>query len=149
MIKVHLFAFAFAFAFAMVAHAYPQAPAAGAPDEIDGTIGNDGVITITNLTTSGPGCPQGSVEISSSPITQQIDVGQLNDFRATLSPTSDQKDQSRNCNIMAQVNFPVGMKFTIEPGPFEGTATLDAGVVGHFSQTFFFSGAAQVIVSSN
>jgi len=96
------------------------------------------------ITTSGNGCAHNTVDISGSSATSQFITGQLKDFSAELSPTSNQKDQSRNCNFMVQVTYPAGMKFTIQPSNFEGYARLDPGVQGKFFQSFYFSGNAMV-----
>ncbi|TVY84976.1 putative secreted protein [Lachnellula suecica] len=100
-----------------------------------------GTINITSSSTSGNGCPQGTVSTSLSPDMQVVTFG-FDSFQTYIGPTAAQADKSKACQIHLDLQYPGGFQYAVVDAVYHGYARLDAGVTGTFLSTYFFSQAA-------
>jgi len=95
-------------------------------------------ITIVDVSTSGTGCPQGSVSTSLSPDGTVVTLG-FDSFLALIGPTAAQADKSKNCQIHLDLQYPGGFQYAVVDAVYHGYARLDPGVTGTFLSTYYFS----------
>jgi len=96
------------------------------------------LIKILDVSTSGTGCPQGSVSTSLSTDGQVVTIG-FDSFLALIGPTAAQADKSKNCQIHSNLQYPGGFQYSVVEAVYHGYARLDPGVTGTFLSTYFFS----------
>jgi len=95
-------------------------------------------IIINDTSTSGNGCPQGSVSTSLSPDSTVVTFG-FDSFQAYIGPTAAQADKSKACQIHLSLQYPGGFQYAVVDATYHGYARLDAGVTGNFLSTYYFS----------
>ncbi|KAF4634277.1 hypothetical protein G7Y89_g3834 [Cudoniella acicularis] len=98
-------------------------------------------ITIASASSSGNGCPQGSVSTSLSPDKTVITFG-FDSFQTYIGPTAVQADKTKNCQLHLSLNYPSGFQYSITDATYHGYARLDPGVTGNFLSTYYFSQSA-------
>ncbi|OCL13405.1 hypothetical protein AOQ84DRAFT_359804 [Glonium stellatum] len=110
----------------------PRQSSAPSPDQI----------TILDSSTSGNGCPQGSVSTIMSPDKTVVTFG-FDSFQTYIGPNTKPSDHSKNCQIHLSLKYPGGFQYSVLDVTYHGYARLDPGVTGSFYSTYFFSQAAE------
>ncbi|KAH6665553.1 hypothetical protein B0J14DRAFT_457786, partial [Halenospora varia] len=106
-------------------------------------------VTINSITTSGTGCPQGSVGKFLSADRQTFTLI-FDSFVAQVGPGTAATDARKFCQINLDLHYPQGFQYSILKTIYRGYAQLDAGVSGSQSATYYFSGqSAQCSTTSN
>ncbi|RDL42345.1 Uncharacterized protein BP5553_02324 [Venustampulla echinocandica] len=98
-------------------------------------------ITITSASSSGSGCPQGSVSTSLSDDKTFITFG-FDAFQSYIGPQAAQADKTKNCQIHLDLKYPGGFQYAVVDATYHGYARLDPGVTGNFLSTYYFSQSA-------
>jgi len=98
-------------------------------------------VTIISASTSGNGCPQGTVSTDISPDRTVITLG-FDGFQTYIGPGVAASDKTKNCQIHLNLKYPGGFTFAVLQSVYHGYAQLDTGVTGTFLSTYFFSQAA-------
>ncbi|KAH8654962.1 hypothetical protein BGZ60DRAFT_151440 [Tricladium varicosporioides] len=96
-------------------------------------------VTINGITTSGTGCPQGSVGKFLSADRQTFTLI-FDSFVAQVGPGTAAADGRKFCQINLDLHYPQGFQYSILKTIYRGYAQLDAGVSGSQSATYYFSG---------
>ncbi|RYP34721.1 hypothetical protein DL768_011041 [Monosporascus sp. mg162] len=86
------------------------------------------LIKIVGASTSGNGCPQGTV------ITFGFDA-----FQTYIGPGITPDNWSKNCQLHLNLQYPGGFQFSVVESTYHGYAQLDEGVTGTFLSTYYFS----------
>jgi hypothetical protein len=89
-------------------------------------------VTITSVTYSGAGCPQGSVQ------TLLTSGASLVTFYFDNMLTIFNSANTRSCNIVATLGLPAGFRFAVQSAQYQGEADLDAGIISAMSSTYSF-----------
>jgi hypothetical protein len=113
-------------------------------------------VTIKGITTSGTGCPQGSVgKFISSDLTTYVNSHEHHLFNVTnfcsftlifdkyvvqIGPGVSQTESRKFCQINLQLHYPSGFQYSIMSTIYRGYAALDSGVTGTQEATYYFSG---------
>jgi hypothetical protein len=95
-------------------------------------------IQISGVSTSGNGCPQGTVSYDISPDRTVVTLG-FDGFQTYIGPGTKPADRSKNCQIHLTLRYPSGWQFSVVDSTYHGYAQLDSGVTGTFYSTYFFS----------
>ncbi|KAG9235544.1 hypothetical protein BJ875DRAFT_373994 [Amylocarpus encephaloides] len=106
-------------------------------------------VTIKGITTSGTGCPQGSVGqfLDSSRQTFTLIFDQ---YVASIGPDAPNVDNRKFCQINLQLHYPQGFQYSIMSTIYRGFVQLDSGVTGSQGATYYFTGqSAQVSTKSS
>ncbi|KAJ9161280.1 hypothetical protein NKR19_g2383 [Coniochaeta hoffmannii] len=128
------------FAFLLPALAAASPLAQTTPDGwADGPDPNQ--IQIVSATTSGNGCPQGTVSTSISPDKTVITFG-FDGFQTYIGPGYNPTEKTKNCQLHLNLKYPGGFQFAVVDSTYHGYAQLEAGVTGSFYSTYFFSQSA-------
>ncbi|CAI4213041.1 unnamed protein product [Parascedosporium putredinis] len=98
---------------------------------------NANLIQIVSVTTSGRGCPAGSVATIISTDRTVVTLGYDN-FRAYIGPSP-----RSTCSIRLRLKYPGGHTISLVQTTFHGFAVLDPGVSGTFESRYAFGNAAQ------
>jgi len=98
-------------------------------------------VTIISASTSGNGCPQGTVSTSISPDRTVVTFG-FDGFVTMIGPGTTAADKTKACQIHLNLKYPGGFTFAVVQSVYHGYAQLDTGVTGTFLSTYFFSQAA-------
>ncbi|CAG8949050.1 hypothetical protein HYFRA_00002179 [Hymenoscyphus fraxineus] len=98
-------------------------------------------ITIVSASSSGNGCPQGTVSTTLSPDKTLITFG-FDAFQAYIGPAAAQADKTKQCQLHLSLKYPGGFQYAITDATYHGYARLDAGVTGNFLSTYYFSQSA-------
>jgi hypothetical protein len=98
-------------------------------------------ITITEVTHSGNGCPQGSMSTTISPDRTVITVG-FDKFQTYIGPGTTPQDRTKNCQLHLSLRYPAGFSFAVVDSTYHGFAQLDSGITGTFYSTYYFSSDA-------
>ncbi|EON99589.1 putative secreted protein [Phaeoacremonium minimum UCRPA7] len=95
-------------------------------------------IQIQSATSSGNGCPQGTVTTSISPDRTVVTFG-FDGFQTYIGPGTVIADRSKNCQLHLNLKYPGGFQFAVVDSTYHGYAQLDKGVTGTFFSTYYFS----------
>jgi len=95
-------------------------------------------IIITDVATSGNGCPQGTVSTSLSVDGTVVTLG-FDSFYAYIGPDAAQSDKTKACQLHLDLQYPGGFQYAVTDAVYHGWARLDPGVTGTFISTYFFS----------
>ncbi|KAH6681350.1 hypothetical protein B0J14DRAFT_613341 [Halenospora varia] len=98
-------------------------------------------ITIDSASSSGNGCPQGSVSTTLSPDKTVITFG-FDAFQTYIGPTAAQADRTKSCQLHLSLKYPSGFQYSVTDATYHGYARLDPGVTGNFLSTYYFSQSA-------
>ncbi|KEZ40756.1 Secreted protein [Scedosporium apiospermum] len=98
-------------------------------------------ITISSVTHSGNGCPQGSVSSIFNNDKTIITLG-FDQFQTYIGPGTSIQDRSKNCQIHLNLKYPSGFSFAVVDSVYHGFALLESGVTGDFLSTYYFSSDA-------
>lgn len=96
------------------------------------------LIRIVGASTSGNGCPQGTVTTSLSPDGTVITFG-FDAFQTYIGPGTVPADWTKNCQLHLNLQYPGGFQFSVVESTYHGYAQLDEGVTGTFLSTYYFS----------
>jgi hypothetical protein len=96
------------------------------------------LIKIVSASTSGNGCPQGTVTTSLSPDGTVITFG-FDAFQVYIGPGTVQADWTKNCQLHLNLQYPGGFQFSVVESTYHGYAQLDEGVTGNFISSYYFS----------
>jgi len=99
---------------------------------------NPSDVQITSVSTSGNGCPQGSVSYDFSPDRTIVTLG-FDSFQTYIGPGTKAGDHTKNCQIHVNLRYPAGFTFSVVESTYHGFAQLDPGVTGSFFSTYYFS----------
>ncbi|PKS05898.1 hypothetical protein jhhlp_007729 [Lomentospora prolificans] len=110
-------------------------------------------IQIISVTTSGRGCPAGSVATVISSDRTVVTLG-YDDFRAYIGPNprgrrrgsggrASREEESSTCSIRLKLHYPGGHTVSVVETTFHGFAVLDPGVTGTFESRYGFGNGAQ------
>ncbi|EHK97611.1 hypothetical protein M7I_6622 [Glarea lozoyensis 74030] len=101
-------------------------------------------VTIKGITTSGTGCPQGSVgKFISSDLTTFTLI--FDKYVASIGPGVATTESRKFCQINLQLHYPQGFQYSIMSTIYRGYAALDAGVSGTQEATYYFSGQSNQV----
>jgi hypothetical protein len=92
-------------------------------------------VVIKSVSTSGSGCPAGSVSISISDERSVVTLG-FDDFDTYIGPGTQTSDHSKACDVHLSLRFPKGYTFGVLDATYHGYAQLDPGVTGNLSSTY-------------
>jgi len=95
-------------------------------------------VTIVSASTSGNGCPQGTVSTTISTDRTVVTFG-FDGFQTYIGPGTKTSDRTKNCQIFLNLKYPGGFTFAVLQATYHGYAQLDTGVTGTFLSTYFFS----------
>ncbi|KAH8649452.1 hypothetical protein BGZ60DRAFT_551348 [Tricladium varicosporioides] len=98
-------------------------------------------ITIDSASSSGNGCPQGSVSTTLSPDKTVITFG-FDAFQTYIGPNAAQADKTKSCQLHLSLKYPSGFQYSVTDATYHGYARLDPGVTGNFLSTYYFSQSA-------
>jgi len=96
------------------------------------------LIKIISASTSGNGCPQGTVTTSLSPDGTVITFG-FDAFQTYIGPNIPLSEWTKNCQLHLNLQYPGGFQFAVVESTYHGYAQLDPGVTGTFLSTYYFS----------
>ncbi|KAF2094188.1 hypothetical protein NA57DRAFT_25478, partial [Rhizodiscina lignyota] len=98
-----------------------------------------GSVIIRGASTSGSGCPQGTVDTTISQTSDWVTFG-FDSFRTAIGPdASTQAIRSQYCSMRLDMLYPGGYQYSIIDATYHIYARLDDGVSGAFISTYFFS----------
>jgi len=101
-------------------------------------------VTIKGITTSGTGCPQGSVgKFISSDLTTFTLI--FDKYVVQIGPGVSQTESRKFCQINLQLHYPSGFQYSIMSTIYRGYAALDSGVTGTQEATYYFSGQSNQV----
>ncbi|RDL35898.1 Uncharacterized protein BP5553_06510 [Venustampulla echinocandica] len=110
---------------------------------------NPNEVTINGITTSGTGCPQGTVGKYLSDDRQTFTLI-FDQYQVQIGPGTQPADARKFCQVNLQLHYPSGFQYSILSTVYRGYAALDAGVTGTQEATYYFSGqSAQVSTKSS
>lgn len=113
--------------------------AAAVPLELmDEAVAPSADITIVSASTSGSGCPSGTVSTDLSPDKTVITFG-FDAFQTFIGPEFSIRDRSKNCQLHLNLQYPGGFTFSVVESTYHGFAYLEEGVTGSFYSTYYFS----------
>jgi len=95
-------------------------------------------IIIQSVSTSGTGCPQGSVSTTLDTTGTVVTFG-FDSFLALIGPQAAQADKSKACQLHLDLHYPGGFQYAVVDAVYHGYARLDPGVTGTFLSTYYFS----------
>jgi len=107
-------------------------------------------ITINSVTTSGSGCPNGTVSVTISDDRTVVTLG-FDQFQTYLGPSprsprgrrargpARDDERRKTCLIRLNVNEPPGFTFAVLDATYHGFAQLDGGVTGSFASSYSFA----------
>jgi len=98
-------------------------------------------LTIVSVSTSGNGCPQGTVSTTISPDRQILTVG-FDSFYTYIGPGTAVSDRTKNCQLHLNLKYPAGFTYAVIQSTYHGYALLETGVTATFFSTYFFSSDA-------
>jgi hypothetical protein len=128
-----------------------QTPVAGDPTT-EPTLDDSGTqevsLQIKDVKLSGSGCPEGSVSAEISRLMQTVSVTLPTSFRASQGGEAAPADASRNCQIMIQVLYPQGQRFTVVPADFAGSVRVDGGLTASVFASMYFASDPDKMVSA-
>ncbi|KAF4629531.1 hypothetical protein G7Y89_g8617 [Cudoniella acicularis] len=96
-------------------------------------------VTISGITTSGTGCPQGSVGQFLSADRETFTLI-FDSYQAQIGPGTVPTDARKFCQINLNLHYPQGFQYSIMKTIFRGYASLQKGVSGTQQATYYFSG---------
>ncbi|KAH6664924.1 hypothetical protein B0J14DRAFT_630365 [Halenospora varia] len=127
-----MFAKIFTLALAATAYALPAGNAAVvSPDPSQ--------VSIKGITYGGSGCPQGSLGSFISADRQTFTLI-FDQYVASIGPGVAIAQNRKNCQLNLDLRYPGGFQYSIFSTVYRGYVSLDAGVNGLQSSTFYFSG---------
>jgi hypothetical protein len=97
-----------------------------------------GDITIISASTSGNGCPSGTVSTDISPDRTVVTFG-FDSFQTYIGPGTNPPDRTKNCQIHLNLKYPGGFTFSVVESTYHGYALLEEGITGAFYSTYYFS----------
>jgi len=101
-------------------------------------------VTIKGITTSGTGCPQGSVgKFISSDLTTFTLI--FDKYVASIGPGIVTTESRKFCQINLQLHYPSGFQYSIQSTIYRGFVALDSGVTGTQEATYYFSGESKQV----
>jgi hypothetical protein len=101
-------------------------------------------VLIKGITTSGTGCPQGSVgKFLSADLTTFTLI--FDKYVASIGPGIATTESRKFCQINLQLHYPSGFQYSIMKTIYRGYAALDAGVTGAQEATYYFSGQSNQV----
>ncbi|KAK7750349.1 hypothetical protein SLS62_007757 [Diatrype stigma] len=103
------------------------------PEKPDGDL-----IKIISASTSGNGCPQGTVTQDLSPDGTVVTFG-FDAFQTYIGPGTVVSDRTKNCQLHLNLQYPGGFQFSVVEATYHGYAQLEEGVTGTFLSTYYFS----------
>ncbi|CAG8975724.1 hypothetical protein HYALB_00009131 [Hymenoscyphus albidus] len=96
-------------------------------------------VTVSGITTSGSGCPQGSVgQFLSADRTVFTLI--FDSYIAQIGPGIAAAESRKFCQINLNLHYPQGFQYSIMKTLYRGFANLDKGVTGSQEATYYFSG---------
>lgn len=95
-------------------------------------------IQITSVTTSGSGCPAGSVSSTISPDGSVITLG-FDSYETLVGPGASSADREEDCEIFLNLFYPIGCTAATFNATYHGFAQLDSGVTGSLSADYILS----------
>lgn len=113
------------------------------------------LVTIKGITTSGTGCPQGSVgKFISSDLSTYVNKSQCSSavinlcsftlifdkYVTSIGPGVAATEARKFCQINLQLHYPGGFQYSVMSAIYRGYANLEAGVTGTQEATYYFSG---------
>ncbi|KAK8075411.1 hypothetical protein PG997_010074 [Apiospora hydei] len=94
----------------------------------DGDLPSPDSIQIISSSSSGNGCPQGTV----------ITFG-FDGFQTYIGPGTQVGDRTKNCQLHLNLKYPGGFQYALVDSTYHGYAQLEKGVTGTFLSTYYFS----------
>jgi hypothetical protein len=95
-------------------------------------------IQFTTASTSGAGCPQGTVTTTFSTDMTVVTFG-FDGFQTYIGPNVSPTMRTKNCQLHLNLRYPGGYQFAVVESTYHGYAQLEAGVTGTFYSTYYFS----------
>jgi len=135
-----------AFAVAALATPIPDGPVLGVTlGESSGSATNatkpdPSQVTIQSISYGGSGCPQNSVGQFISDDKETFTLI-FDDMVASIGGGVASTETRKNCQINLNLHYPTGFQYSVLSTTFRGYASLDAGVSGTQSATYYFSGS--------
>ncbi|EMR63777.1 putative secreted protein [Eutypa lata UCREL1] len=111
---------------------------AATPIEFETGKPDGDLIRIISASTSGNGCPQGTVTTDLSPDGTVVTFG-FDAFQTYIGPGTSVADRSKNCQLHLNLQYPGGFQFSVVEATYHGYAQLETGVTGTFLSTYYFS----------
>jgi hypothetical protein len=109
----------------------PFSPLAPRPED-------QALITINSVSTSGSGCPSGTVSVSISTDRTVVTLG-FDDFHLAVGVSFTPQDADKNCQILLSLAYPPGYTYSVLETTYHGFAQLDAGVTGTIEAEYTFA----------
>jgi hypothetical protein len=97
-----------------------------------------GGIRISSVSTSGSGCPQGSVSTSISDDGSVVTIG-YDSYQTNVGPGVDSSQREKYCDIFLTLLYPLGCTSAVMASTYHGFAQLDSGVSGSFAAAYVLS----------
>ncbi|KAK7985600.1 hypothetical protein PG996_005163 [Apiospora saccharicola] len=104
----------------------------------DGDLPDPDSIQIISASSSGNGCPQGSITTNLSPDRTVITFG-FDAFQTYIGPGTNVSDRTKNCQLHLNLKYPGGFQYALVDSTYHGYAQLEKGVTGTFLSTYYFS----------
>ncbi|KAK8122949.1 hypothetical protein PG984_011619 [Apiospora sp. TS-2023a] len=104
----------------------------------DGDLPDPDSIQIISASSSGNGCPQGSITTNISPDRTVITFG-FDAFQTYIGPGTNVSDRTKNCQLHLNLKYPGGFQYALVDSTYHGYAQLEKGVTGTFLSTYYFS----------
>lgn len=95
-------------------------------------------IQITSVTTSGSGCPSGSVSTTISEDRTVLTLG-FDKYQANLGVGAALHDRERDCLVLLNLKYPTGCTTSAVEATYHGFAQIDKGVTGTASSSYILS----------
>ncbi|KAK3360644.1 hypothetical protein B0T25DRAFT_496618 [Lasiosphaeria hispida] len=93
---------------------------------------------IISATSSGPGCPSGTITTDLTTDSQTITVG-FDAYQVIVGPGAPQNEREKHCDVTVRLNFPVGCTAATIKTTYHGFAQLEGGVTGIFAPQYSLS----------
>ncbi|KAL1848002.1 hypothetical protein VTK73DRAFT_10215 [Phialemonium thermophilum] len=96
-------------------------------------------IQITGVSTSGSGCPQGSVSTNISPDGSVLTLG-FDSYQTLVGPGASGSDREKNCDVFLTLRFPVGVCTAATLSiTYHGFAEIESDVAGSLAASYTLS----------
>ncbi|KAL2069433.1 hypothetical protein VTL71DRAFT_14112 [Oculimacula yallundae] len=95
-------------------------------------------VRVSNFTTAGNGCSQGTVGLTLSSDRTVLTFG-FDGYTAHIGPSTSIKDRSKSCELNVNLTYPTEFQYSVTKTTYHGYAVLDRGLIGVMQAVYSFS----------
>ena len=101
-----------------------------------------GQVALKGVSYAGTGCPAGTASGFYSQDLQTFTISLDKSSQPTIGPDTKISDQTKNCNLNFQVQYPPGYQYTLYKYEYTGYVLLEPGVTLKQKSDYWFAGFA-------